>query len=615
MTRVELDRIERGRFDPPVTYDTIIKGGRWFDGTGAPSAVRHLGLRGGRVAAVSAEPLDEAGCPEVVDATGRWVMPGMVDIHTHYDVEVLEGPALEESLRHGVTTILLGSCSLSTVHVDAVDAGDLFGRVEAIPRQHVIRSVGAHKTWRSAEEYVAALESLPLGPNLASFIGHSDMRAATMGLDRATRDDVRPTRSELDRMERMLTEALDAGFVGMSAQQLLFDKLDGDLCRSRTLPSTYAKGHEMRRLRDVLRRRGRALQAGPDATHPHTIVTQALGSIGLWRNPLKTSLLSAADIKAIPFIIHLMRLLGGVVNRLGADFRWQHLPVPFEVYADGIDLVIFEEFGSGAAALHLQEKLARDELMRDPAYRARFRKDYESKYGPRVWHRDFFDAEVVECPDASVVGKSFGQVGVERGGAHPVDAFLDLVLEHGTALRWRTTISNHRPKILQRMAQTPSIQMGFSDAGAHLRNMAFYNFGLRLLKHVHDAEKAGKPFLGVEQAVHRLTGELAEWYDLDAGHLRVGDRADLVVVDPERLDASLEEYAESPVDQYGGLSRMVNRNDATVPLVMVGGRTVWRDGRAADVLGRERTGRFLRAGQSAVDPLPASGADSLPSAS
>lgn len=615
MTRVELDRIERGRFDPPVTYDTIIKGGRWFDGTGAPSAVRHLGLRGGRVAAVSAEPLDEAGCPEVVDATGRWVMPGMVDIHTHYDVEVLEGPALEESLRHGVTTILLGSCSLSTVHVDAVDAGDLFGRVEAIPRQHVIRSVGAHKTWRSAEEYVAALESLPLGPNLASFIGHSDMRAATMGLDRATRDDVRPTRSELDRMERMLTEALDAGFIGMSAQQLLFDKLDGDLCRSRTLPSTYAKGHEMRRLRDVLRRRGRALQAGPDATHPHTIVTQALGSIGLWRKPLKTSLLSAADIKAIPFIIHLMRLLGGVVNRLGADFRWQHLPVPFEVYADGIDLVIFEEFGSGAAALHLQEKLARDELMRDPAYRARFRKDYESKYGPRVWHRDFFDAEVVECPDASVIGKSFGQVGVERGGAHPVDAFLDLVLEHGTALRWRTTISNHRPKILQRMAQTPSIQMGFSDAGAHLRNMAFYNFGLRLLKHVHDAEKAGKPFLGVEQAVHRLTGELAEWYDLDAGHLRVGDRADLVVVDPERLDASLEEYAESPVDQYGGLSRMVNRNDATVPLVMVGGRTVWRDGRAADVLGRERTGRFLRAGQSAVDPLPATGADSLPSAS
>ncbi len=84
-------------------------------------------------------------------------------------------------------------------------------------------------------------------------------------------------------METMLTEALDAGFVGMSAQQLLFDKLDGDLCRSRTLPSTYAKRREMRALRSILRRRRRALQAGPDASHPHTILVQALHSIGVVR--------------------------------------------------------------------------------------------------------------------------------------------------------------------------------------------------------------------------------------------------------------------------------------------------------------------------------------------
>src|SRR4051794_38655736 len=154
----------------PVTFDTIIKGGRFFDGTGGPSGVRHVGIVDGHVAAVSEAPLDETGCPEVVDATGQWVMPGMVDIHTHYDVEVLDGPALTESLRHGVTTILLGSCSLSTVHVGAVDAGDLFGRVEAIPREHVIRAVSEKKTWESAREYVDALESLPLGPNLAAFI-------------------------------------------------------------------------------------------------------------------------------------------------------------------------------------------------------------------------------------------------------------------------------------------------------------------------------------------------------------------------------------------------------------------------------------------------------------
>jgi len=588
-----------------MTFDVIIKGGLWFDGTGAPSAIRNLGVRDGRVAVVTTDELDETGCPEVVDAHGTWVVPGFVDIHTHYDIEVLDGPGLPESVRHGVTTLLLGSCSLSTVHVGGVDAGDLFGRVEAIPRQHVIRAVDEHKSWNTAEQYVGALESLPLGPNLAAFIGHSDMRTATMGLDRATRKEVRPNRREQARMESMLDEALDAGFVGMSAQQLLFDKLDGDLCRSRTLPSTYAKGKEMRGLRNILRRRSRALQAGPDASHPHTILTQAFGSIGLFgRKALRTSLLSAADIKAIPFVIHLMRPLATVANKLGADFRWQHLPVPFEVYADGIDLVIFEEFGSGAAALHLQEKIARDDLLRDPAYRAQFRKDYESKYGPRVWHRDFFDAEIVACPDESVVGKSFGQVGVERGGKHPVDAFLDLVLEHGTDIRWRTTISNHRPAVLQKLAKDPGIQVGFSDAGAHLRNMAFYNFGLRLLKHVRDAEKAGKPFMTKELAVHRLTGELGEWYRIDAGTLREGDRADLVVLDPEHLDAALEEYAESPVEQYGGLSRMVNRNDAAVPAVFISGRRVVTDGEPTPLLGTARTGQFLRAERDGAPVTP-----------
>lgn len=585
-----------------VSFDTIIRNGRWFDGTGAASAIRNIGIRDGHVAAITPDSLEESGCGRVIDASGKWVLPGLIDIHTHYDVEVLEGPSLAESLRHGVTTILLGSCSLSTVHIGGVDAGDLFGRVEAIPREHVIRAVDKNKSWKTCGEYIAALESLPLGPNIAAFIGHSDMRAATMGLDRATRKELRPSKAEQSQMERMLADALDEGFVGMSSQQLLFDKLDGDTCRSRTLPSTYAKPRELRRLKSMLRRSGRVLQSGPDIQNPLNLGSQIVQSLGIFRRQLKTSLLSAADVKANPLVIHLIGPIARLVNRLGGNFRWQHLPVPFEVYADGIDLVVFEEFGSGAAALHLKEELARDALLRDETYRRQFRKDYESKYGPRVWHRDFFDAEIVACPAASLVGKSFGQVGRERG-LHPVDAFLDLVLDHGTALRWRTTISNHRPDVLKKLARDPGIQMGFSDAGAHLRNMAFYNMGLRLLRHVRDAEAAGKPFMSIEQAVHRLTGELADWYQIDAGHLRVGDRADLVVVDPDRLDASLDEYAEDTVEQYAGLSRMVNRNDDTVKAVFVGGSAVFLDGQPTNVVGNHRTGSFLRAGTATPAPI------------
>src|SRR5262249_28088199 len=154
--------------------------------------------------------------------------------------------------------------SLSTIHVGGSDAADLFGRVEAIPHEHVIAAVDAHKTWSTPDQYVEALERLPLGPNLAAFIGHSDMRVAVMGLDRATRRDDRPSRRELAEMERMLADALGAGFVGMSSMQLLFDKIDGEVCRSRTLPSTYAKPRELRRLKALLRRAGRVMQSGPD---------------------------------------------------------------------------------------------------------------------------------------------------------------------------------------------------------------------------------------------------------------------------------------------------------------------------------------------------------------
>ncbi|MCV7153536.1 amidohydrolase family protein [Mycobacterium pyrenivorans] len=591
-----------------ATYETIIRNGRWFDGTGAPSAVRTLGIRDGHIAAITAGDLDETGCPQVIDAAGKWVLPGMLDIHTHYDVEVLGGPSLSESLRHGVTTVLLGSCSLSTVYVDGQDAGDIFGRVEAIPREHVIDAVNQAKTWANGEQYIAALESRPLGPNVAAFLGHSDMRAATMGLDRATRRDVRPTRSEQAQMERMLTEALRAGFVGMSSQQLLFDKLDGAVCRSRTLPSTYAKPRELRRLKSLLRRSGRVLQSGPDIQNPLNLGSQLAQSLGIVRNPLKTSLLSAADVKSNPIAVKTLGPMARFINRMGGNFRWQHLPVPFEVYADGIDLVIFEEFGAGAAALHLQDEVDRNEMLRDESYRRQFRKEYESKFGLRVWHRDFFDAEIVECPDASVIGKSFGEVGRDRGGVHPVDAFLDLILEHGKAMRWRTTISNHRPEVLKKLARDPAIQMGFSDAGAHLRNMAFYNMGLRLLRHVRDAERAGHPFMTVEHAVHRLTGELADWYRIDAGHLRVGDRADIVIVDPEHLDSALDDYAEEPVDQYGGLSRMVNRNDDTVTAVFVCGRVVFVNGEATPLVGRQRTGRFLRAAHKAPAVVAPEGA-------
>ncbi|MFI5429254.1 amidohydrolase family protein [Aeromicrobium sp. UC242_57] len=143
------------------------------------------------------------------------------------------------------------------------------------------------------------------------------------------------------------------------------------------------------------------------------------------------------------------------------------------------------------------------------------------------------------------------------------------------------------------------VTIGFSDAGAHLRNMAFYNFGVRLLNRVHQAQSKPRPFMTVEKAVHKLTGELGDFYGIDAGRIEVGDRADIVVIDPAGLSDAVDGYHEAPIAEFGHMSRMVNRNDEAVAATIVSGELVFRRGEFVDGFGRTLgTGRFLRAGEA-----------------
>ncbi|MEV0548994.1 amidohydrolase family protein [Nocardia salmonicida] len=586
-----------------LDFDIVITDGRWFDGTGAASAQRTIGIRDGIVEAVSVDPLPIGADTEVIDAAGKWVLPGFVDVHTHYDAEMLIKPELSESLRHGVTTVVVGNCSLSTVLASNADCADLFSRVEAVPRDAVHGALDKHRTWSDPGEYAKALDALPLGPNVAAFLGHSDLRTHVLGLGRAVTRDTKPTAAEIEQMTTLLDAAVDAGFLGLSSMTNKLDKIDGDEYRSRSLPSTYTRGKEVRALNKVLRKRDRVLQSAPTVSLSPNIAKFFLASAGIGRPRLRTSLLSAADSKAYPPLVWFMLYAAPLLNRFArTNFRWQHLPVPFTVYADGIDLVVFEEFGAGAAALHLKDQVERNELLQSEPYRRWFRKQYDNKFTPRIWHRNFFDAEIIACPDESVVGKSIGQVGKDRG-LHPVDAYLDMVVEYGPALRWRTTIANDRPDYLNKLAASLGVQMGFGDAGAHLRNMSFYNFPLRLLERVLRAQESGKPFLSTERAVHRLTGELADWYQIDAGHLREGGRADLVVIDPAGLDEQVHQLHEAPLPEFG-LDRMVNRNDRAVVATVVNGRRVFGAGEVAPGIGTDwGTGRFLRAGHADSAPL------------
>ncbi len=374
-----------------------------------------------------------------------------------------------------------------------------------------------------------------------------------------------------------------------------WDRLDGDRAWSKSLPSYYARRRERRALEAVLRRRGAIHQTAPNLITRVNILGIALASGGWFRRPLRTTTIAMMDLKADRWVLGLTRAVAWFANRLlRGDFRWQTPPVPFDVFYDGMDSVLFEEFPAGQAVRDLAKDLdARRRLVSSPAYRAAFRKELGKKLSPKVWHRDLGDAVIVAAPDANLVGKSFVEVARERQ-ADPVDTFLDLILEHDRRLRWHTCLANDRPDRLAELMRDPSTLMSFADSGAHLRNMAFYNFPVRMLRRVRDAEAAGDPIMPIEKAVHRLTGELARWFGLDAGTIEETRRADLVVLDPSRLDERVDAMSLAPFPGMPGFERVVNGGDA-VRRVFIAGTPVVEDGAPLPILGQQRTGQFLPA--------------------
>ena len=575
---------------------TILEGGTVFDGTGAPAREVDVLIEGERIAKLAARgTLADVEDARRIDVRGSWVVPGFIDTHTHYDAELALAPALTESVRHGVTTVVVGSCSVSFVASSPEDCSDMFTRVEAVPREMVLPLLQQIKTWNEPRGYRDWIDRHPLGPNVASFIGHSDVRVRAMGLQRAVDPRITPSDAEQRQMNALVDAALDQGFLGMSGMTNPWDRLDGDRAWSKSLPSYYARRRERRSLEAVLRRRGAIHQTAPNLVTRFNILGIALASAGWFRRPLRTTTIAMMDLKADRWVYGLTSAVAWLANHLlRGDFRWQTPPVPFDVFYDGMDSVLFEEFPAGQAVRDLAKDVdARRHLVASPEYRAAFRKELRKKLAPKVWHRDLGDAVIVAAPDANLVGKSFVEVARERH-ADPVDTFLDLIVEHDRALRWHTCLANDRPARLADLMRNPSTLMSFADSGAHLRNMAFYNFPIRMLRRVRDAEHGGDPIMPIEKAIHRLTGELARWFGLDAGTIAETRRADVVVLDPTRLDARVDEMHLAPFPGVADFERVVNGGDA-VRRVFIAGTPVVEDGQPLPALGQQRTGRFLAA--------------------
>ncbi len=617
-----------------ATWDYLIKDGLVIDGSGAAPVREDVAIAGGRIAARGAD-LDAGEAKETLDAAGRWVIPGMLDIHTHLDLEVEFDPALKEAVRHGTTTVLMSNCSLGLAYGAQRRNGedplvDCFARVENMPKP-VLKKLADKATWSSSAGYYQHLDELPLGCNVIPMIPHSMLRAEVMGLNgsvsRAAKEE------DLKRMEALLEQAMDEGYPGFSTDALPFHFLSENPNRKVKIPSQFGQYRELKRLTAILRRRDRIWQATPPKDSPLAVIRNFLLTSGrLYGKPLKVTAVAALDVAANKSIKRLALILSKVFNSRFVDgrFRLQALAAPFKVYWDGPINPLAEELPAlrEINELDLEDQGGRQRLLDDPAFQARFSKMWMTgktgfglsrlkrlmKAETLAFDRDF-DQMVFHSGGPDIwTGETFSQVherfrawrsdpstarspDEERAfGAMPPSALtepgfmLHLFREYDLGLRWWTISANRDPQVVRAILNNPNILPGFNDSGAHITNMAFYDGNLRCLKIAQDE--------GLERVawqVRRLTSEPAAFIGVDAGTLDLGARADITLINPDSL-AAYDSEANSRFiwrDDYKH-EQMVNRSDGVVDAVFVGGEPVWDGKRFTPVAGKRTLGRALR---------------------
>ena len=554
---------------PFARMELVLRNAKVIDGTGAPARHADVGVEGGRIAAVG--EVTANGATEI-DLDGLVLAPGFVDIHTHYDAQVLWDRDLTPSCWHGVTSVVMGNCGFGIAPTRPEHRSTIARTLENVEGMSVdALEAGIPWTFESFPEYLDALESAPTRLNTAAMIGHTPLRLYVLG-DEATE---RPAKDEeVDRMRDLVAEALQAGALGFATSKSPTHAGAG----GKPVPSRLAETDEVFRIADALKDAGRGImQITPGAglfINEMAELSKRTGQRVSW-----TALLTGIGGPGTA-----LQLLDATA-KAGKDVWPQIACRPLVMQLTFEDPFAFASAGAFKEVLQVPRE-RRADIYADPGWRERARTAADSGgVFATKWEKTTI-AETERHRD--LMGRSLADIAAERG-VTPMDAAIDLALDEDLKTRFRIVLANDDEEEVGKLLQDERAVLGLSDAGAHASQLCDACFSTHLLSHwVRDTGT-----LSLEQAVWRLTGQPARIFGItDRGRIEEGLAADLVAFDPNTVgvDGELERVWDLPA----GADRLIAKSTG-VEHVWVNGTAIRTGGADVD---DARPGKLLRAGRA-----------------
>jgi N-acyl-D-amino-acid deacylase len=544
-----------------MDFDLKITGGTIIDGTGSPGFAGDVAIKDGKIAAVGEA---RGSAAQTIDAKGRVVTPGFVDIHTHYDAQLLWDRMMTISPWHGVTTVVMGNCGFTVAPTRPEHRGMIMGtleKVEGMSLEALEGGLGYDWPFETFEQYLDTIERRGTAINCAAQIGHTALRLYVMGEEATERV---ATADEIAKMRAIVKNALNAGAVGFATSKAVTHVGFG----GKPVPSRKAHLDEIKALVSVLGEVGKG------------VVQTAVG-----RELFLSEMAEIARETGVP--ITWTALLAGMTGNNDGHRRMlaqseelarQGLPITPQVACRPLNFeltfkepFIFEGMSSVFAPISSASDVeTKIRIYRDPAFRAKFKEKAgagsDNKYHDR-WER----AWISYCPrNPELDERNVAEVARERG-QDAIDFVLDLSIENNLEARFRFAIFNYEESEVLALLKSPSTVIGLSDAGAHASQLCDACYSTYMLGHWVRERNA----IPLEHAIWMLTARPAQVFNIsDRGRLAPGLGGDVVVFDPDKIGAS---RLRRTYDLPKGADRLVA--DATgIDAVVVNGTILRREG-------------------------------------